>query len=1607
MNIGYLDKIFYTVINDFYNSHIKQGKLIQAMFKAKNIVDNQKDFNTLLVDYFNKVELNEFKKLKTKEGFKAVSEKAKKYVLFYIFLIIGFHYQGSVKSFINGVVEFSRNQNQYNFVADEFFDTNSNSMIVELNNLIKRIRELIRSPDPDSLKSRKEYSTAEKILFNINSIKNLTGKLEKSSPLEYSHTLVKGIVLDYLYLQNEKKDLFHFIEDVEATEGDYQFIEIVVPTKEHIDFGTIESLFTNKEVEKGIAHNVWDYLLKLESHIDRGMSDDDKVNELLSRGILVPVVDNFLLYHKSNEVYPTKNDGKKITKARYIIDKIDTVSSSPKNNVALDRFFIPNMIERKAISVNHIEDIKIINKWVNRPDDFEGAELAVDLQSYLFRPYVNFINNRIPSFDIKINKTISAVRSVSLIDEDKIKQSSKSILEVISLPENSTAKIVGLVLPTPYSNTRCFSKEGVLDIRKLFKKKGKEESRKHNGYKLITRLIDRQYLEGKKFNSPIFWQFKPDQDHYSREDISKENVKGSDSIKFMVSRIYNALQQQVYNHIIRILDKNSGITIEKIWNIIDFVEKTSMPIDRNSNLWFSLEENIFSKYAVKVYPEKYHGKEDKIPGVTGKVISLPIYKSNVSTNNFNDIKLNVNNIDETGEKDEKRQDIGICQHNMTWSYVASLRNKNQQLYLEQLYKFFNKYVTTNSEGHYICVSCGFYIDVMSYVRDGYFDSNEKFVGYGSYMYVPLEDMPKYKRFSKAISAMHKVLDSAAISVNIPILVGKRNDRIRADVIRVTVDQILELSNIMKKTIKDRNQKASTLYGIIRQSPHFGVFVFDLDNSIFEVSGKELTDTYKMIKRNNILVYLMCNSLLEINKSQIPYLKVDKKGLGSFDFFEKGYHHIFAGLSIRYNNENVTVSLTEYKVLCFILYVYASQFIRDKKWMIEGVPVVKRPGKEQVMILKLIIHTFVDIINLILERGEDEKCSQTFRVYRTRFYNKLQDIFGSESVYNLILNRDKSSLGDIKSEFVLAKSEPISIKKFVPVKLPKVEWNTCRLPRFYPSVIMRSFLKYSNISNLTNCPSGEFHNWKYKNLDTPVCNLCNQRMDQLSYDDKTTDRIINNIRYVPLREAARKLCLKGRIHNYIVDKNTSKMVCSKCGRSEDYNYTQKELEELENIIENRKNDLWEDTVKKIEESETKTEKKLDYISKLRKRLNEEYESLPNGIYGYITNFVSLLEKEGGRNIDVESKLKDDIYILDHDHYGTPLDKPYIVTDTKNRISVVQNHSHYNRDVIIITIYIKKNIQMFYDSIRKAFLGYKVENSKYVDSKNSDKTLKIIYSIRNKLYYLGNLSHHTILPLQFPVLHKKIQRDSKRGISNEKISLDVISELARDRIGNLKSGINSFQRVFNRVLSGYVPVLEEGVESSDTFSTIYNKYSGRMDDVITSDSKGKKEVLKHWRGVDKGFILNKDVLKSKRITINNYKQVSSEKVISLDSSGNTILYYFISELTKLINYNTGPVRTRIVRFIIDYIINIYDITSNEDQIIDKRYKNLQYKLYSSVAYSHYYEQLKKHDQDQTHTVRYDDIEGMTTGGNDDEPKSGVEAMDVEFEDDFHEMSELLTE
>ena len=472
-----LDKFLYSWILD---NKIKELVKYDKLIKDPNFVKYQKDINFIL-DYGNDLISNEdIEKIVTKTAnINLIKNLILKYIGYYLFLLIGINYGSKIENFNNNIIEFSRNQTNYKLKIDNFFNTEANSNIIKNTNLIKElvnyIEKIIDGKNKDNNLDNYSDNLKEIIKLygndNFNKFLNLYKKEITNNKIIIQHNIIKIIIYLNLYKTSEKKELFNIIETTEISNGEFTFIDVVIPKSSFIDYNSIESLLDPYDLKTNMSEVIHDLI---NEDYSENISDarkyftdfDIKIQKLIDMHIIIPIVDDFLLYNKDNEKYEKQDKietkKKEDTKIKYIINKINTVSDYYKDPTEIKKLFYVPLQDRNAVLINSCEDIKIISKIKNIIKmNNENIDLLNDLISFRLYPYISFKDFKHNGFHFNSDKTLDSIRNISL---DTINKNKFNILQTRIISEDMTVNIVGFAIINTDDSIDCIESKTFVNI---------------------------------------------------------------------------------------------------------------------------------------------------------------------------------------------------------------------------------------------------------------------------------------------------------------------------------------------------------------------------------------------------------------------------------------------------------------------------------------------------------------------------------------------------------------------------------------------------------------------------------------------------------------------------------------------------------------------------------------------------------------------------------------------------------------------------------------------------------------------------------------------------------------------------------------------------------------------------------------------------------------------------------------------------------------------------------------------------------------------------------------------------------------------------------------
>ena len=1558
MYINKIDELVAIILDDFYNKFIIK-KDVSKYFEEVNFVKYQLEINKIFMDYIKNINIKEINDiLKDEDNTKKLIELIKKYLAYYIFMTYAFFYSVKIETYINNIVEFSKNQPGFNYRIDNFFNSESNGFVIKFYSLIKNTLTLLEA---DSVKlsqlvKKPDYVESIQFLNDIGQdiieasfkLKNLNGNVK-----EQAHNIIKTIILTELYFKFDKKDVQQFLDKSEKETGEFIYIDIIVPRTEFIDYNTIEMSLSKKDIENGLASEIYDLLSKYDE-IDRKVTHDDKILELLNSKLVIPISEDFLLYHKDTEKYEkvlgtanaaTQSKKKDETKIKYIINKIDSVSEYFSKNTQqkqdtkkdIEKLFYAPLSDRRAILVNNFEDIKIINKLQNQGRRaIENNEYYNDLLNYRQYPYINFKDFQTTGFNIATTETIDVIRSVNF---EKVNATNKNKPIQFRVSGENSINVVGLVIPSNYSDVKCLKLKDFVDIRKVgYKEKGGNKIEKaDNGFNGSLKIIKKNIVEKSNSKRPsIVWLFDLEKDKvkFDNYEVSTK-LNDNEHIKIIVSHLYDNVISIINNEIISLINRKKQLTLQEFDKIINKIDNQVIEFPKYGDIYNNLERLVYYEKYTKT-KDVYDKKEDAFPGLVGEIIKLPsapkkgkekipiikLYKYPKGTA---DSKDNL-------ESMEAEEYGAICQHNVTWDNITALRKKNPNKSSEMLFEFFQQYVIKNHEDDFICKSCGVQINLRNYVLDGAYDDDGRFVSFNMPMDVPIEDIPEYEKYKSSIRNIEKDIDRIASIANISTLTGTSTiikSRVKK-IVKDTIDLILVHNVNLKNIYKERSEKIS-VYGLSKDLSN--LFIFELDNSIFVYSSKD-KDFYKPIKRNNITVYMMFLMILELSDTQLFYMIGDK--ICNYYIFSKYGMNWFNGIHIRKNNQNTITPISNYKVLCYVIFYMSCLLTKYNLWKYESSDQEKKK-KFDPTVQKSIIHTLIDFINSVLEVYAKKKHHYIYDIIATKFFQKLNTTYRNEDILDRIKAIEDKKLvsGDKKVKMTSVKVKPLILQNdYTPGDYNGTPvWPQCKLTKNFIRKRPIILKKYYNISNITNCVTGSFHKWELKGTEL-TCSICGVTVLKASESSEVAESILKNYNTMRLQKLAKKYCASGELHNYIIENEKKCAICTKCNRLDIEQIDKKDMDELNKNINKMKEDkeLNIEKQSKVSGYEKTSSKSNNFINEIKASYGKSKEHKED-YYKFIDSFINKIESLLGKDINLHNQniyLKYDSYTINHDHNGYIIDKPYTIKDDGNTIILKKNHAFFKKDVLYYTNN-KLQIDTFYDASTKLLLGFKEKNKEFQLSKRNNIYIRVNNSIRSRLKLLG-------YPAKF--INIKDKMEYYIGLYKDPvIALKyVISDISRNRIQNLKKFVTDLQRYVYRLAYSFDATPIDEQNNPDKF---LDTYKNKLTNLQLRSSKDDK-FLKNWRDV-KYDLFFEDIF-NKTINIDPTSlHLFNEDVSLYDYTGNVILYYIVSEMDKLLDVNPDKfIKGTLGYLLLDIIVRLHSEVDEERDLTNTEIKRFKYVL-----------------------------------------------------------------
>lgn len=1546
MHIEKIDNFIDKIINDYFENIFLSSNEFDKIFKEANFIKYQKEINEILKKYCDSINLDEIKDLvKNNETINKIHETTKRYLGFYTFLTIGYNYKFDEKIFINNIVEFTKNQSEYKLKINNFFNSESNALIIKFNKIMSNMMTLFTADKSKiaTLKTIPEYIETIKFLntLDVDYITNnlILKNIENQDKKIQCHNIIKTLIYIELYKNTEKNDLYKLLEMIDNIDGEYMYIDIVVGKKQTIDYDVFEKIVGPKN--KYLAQEFWKMINDKQIKVE--LDSDEKINLLMQSKLIRPICDDFLLFSKNTEKYDKIDEKganikkKEDTKINYIVNKISStrdyyseqLKSDEKTRNNIKKMFYQPLYNKKAILVNNNEDLQILHKFKNMSIiSNENTEYLHELNQYMIYPYINFKDFDKYGFPLTLDGPTDVIRYVSINTSDEFKQNKNEELQLKVGNYNSTVNIIGLLIATNKKPLQCVKSRECINIKDLTKKN-------KNGFDLFMKYLYESNVGMKKHNNSVYWIFDLDTDIVNvKSEKYDQTTKFTnfDQTKRLVSILYDNIVYFVYNTIINKLQKTKNLTFYKANKIIKFYEKKILEIkDEQMKIDLTREINSMVIKIEEPYDDNYDDDTEKkeiiLPAIFDKdknikeqleILTNKKIVQSIVIDYQNDVPVIIN---------ELNINKMICQHFIIWDKLISIKKSDPTLYTELIQNFIEQYIIENEDHEYVCKSCDNLVNIKTYVND--YSSEIQNIMVNTYLDISLEDISEYEHYKIAIRSLNKTIEKLALLVNLQFLIKISNEvkMMKQTIIKNIIDVCIENLKYLTNIFKERNDTVNEKYGIVKDLTD--VFIFKFENNIFLYSTKE-SDEYKHIKQNNIIAYTIILMLLEITDSHIYYIGTDKKEMLIFD---KIYGTLFSGIKIIVNDKGITDDIINYKILCYVIYIFAFAIAKYNMWSNSNEKLSEKEKQKNIpFIQKKVIHTTIDLINSILEKFLlNKKNNQVFTNVCNKLLIKINTLYKNNNLYDSILSDNLSD----KNIQTVGKNNNINYVnltgKFVPIPFDEplpITRNPCRNPKLYMERIYKTENTIHHITHLSNCLDGNFHKWKPKDKKY-TCIKCNLTTNDINdkNDDKNNDVICDNYNYNILKQLSVIKCTNdGSTH--IFSKTEKNKTCIKCGNSYDHEYTNDELDKLKNIMDKRHAINVTEKYEKYNLIDEENKKNNEYTQKVIKNVKSDYN---NDIkFDFINKLIDELQVQLGSETS-DYNLNNNTYIIDHDHLGQQLSKPIILTGD-SKIIYKKNHPFYNTNVLYYTNTKIGKIDVFYNANTKILLGYKEQNKQYVLSNiNNKKNIVVKYSIFNKIRYLGFQAQYINIEYDF---NKIIAEDNL--LDKSKIFNTLVYDIIKDRTHNLKNILTILKISFQKILNNHnkqISTYDETQYFSNIQALFIEKYKNKLNDIKFNNDK--HNVFKHWKGIMKGC----NNYEEHKITFDKIMIIDCNDLIEHDENGNILLFYIVTELTQLLKINTNKsIKTIISNFIIDFInfsFDIYNEEHNNNNIDIKRF------------------------------------------------------------------------
>jgi len=1526
MSINKIDKLLDNVLDDFYLTNIVNDKIINKLTESgDNLVKNHQFILEEMHKYVETIDKKAIQKLVVLESnVTIITECIGKYLLYYLFLQIKHNYKANEKTFINNLLEISKNKSNFTIQFNGFFDAISNRNIINLMHTITQINELLESNDKKLEKIRldkdkkSEYIDSFKLLNQLGEA-DVDKYFRSSDKQRNIHSIIKTVILLNIYTEQDKKGLSQILEDAINSKEEFIYIDVIVPKNIVVTYDSIEKLLSEKQRKNNSAGTFYDLIeeeSKVTNILSKHLTIDEKISLLLESKLIIPIVDNFVLYHKDSEKYESQKSTmkltdkkKQLTKVKYIVDKIDNIAkynsklvtkdnkiddniTKDEHNKIEQEWYLPKVYSQ-YVSINQFENISIYAKIMTADKSMDNSEYYQDFYEYFLNSYINFKEPKENAFrfDLRydLNKPINLIRNP--IAKGMELSSCNNSIHYLTQSANKQIDIVGFLFKPSNIPVQC-----VKLYNDCFIKTGADS---YNTF--IDKISSIVKFKGNNFK-PFIWLFDNNVDFKLESYEAYDNLSKSELSKLITAQIYDKFEELVFVIIEDILSQHK-VTLQFALQVINTISNILLPINKKSEYYTKLQE-LLRKSIIKV-DNKEDDYENKIIPSTD-IIKL----QKPSTLNQNkSIKVLIKSI--LINKDIKTDDNSIimrkqyvCQHNITWNIISSMKKENPNKFSGILEEFMKRFVITSSNNENLCKSCGCSINIKEYDIDGSFDTTTgQFKTYGFSLQVPLEELPIYKNYKLVIRKIDSIIEKIALQLNIQMFYGNKQYGLRLILVKNIIDVILENNKIIT-TSSNTEPFNGQDYGIIKGiSDEFKAF--ELTDLIYDDSSNK---SINMLKRNLILSYIIVAFILELNDTHISLLKLGSK-ICNFETFENKTKQLLDKNKVITNKSMDMENINNYLILSYIIYYFSCNIIKYDLWHfnIENSKDKTDNKTDKTLMflrkMKIVIDYIMATLTSILYNYSTNVDSEILSTFVHKYFTRLNTVYHKEKTI-VTLKKKIIDIKNVNPDFL---SEQLDLftdyKQNLDLKIyPKLKNN-----QYKPQKRKEIKITHNNTNYIQN-KIQEFRN-KNKNFKF-ICNLVETNTLNNNTSNNTSSNTSNSSNSSSNNTSSNSSNSKDDFNtkSNLINKDLCKRLIKGDINDEDYNnylqFIKLYAQPSDTLTVN------------YEKLATDYERKINVLNKINiQHSNSDSDSV-------LSNFINTLNNVLGSDVkEARHNLNQDKIEITRDHQGFHMRKHIIVYDDLENPKKIKYENHIedipelfkSRKVMIYRM--NDKIDVLYDKITNTIIGYK-DTNKIITSTKSGVALTIEYSIKNKLKYLGcNRNYFNI----------------------------SINDIFIERITNLKNAITTIKRLYNSLF-----YKQDKKQDKKRLLDLKGDNELTADETIIHEYRNKLRVtgIKEFlNDIDSIFIITPTLLNESK-----YKKIESHvdmtEIIKKDKNANTLLYYLINEIVKLINsYENRIAKINIINFLIEAINYAYTDTNSESINNNLELKQFKYRLNGS--------------------------------------------------------------